>query len=44
MSWKEIAWLAVCAGLLCMLAACSEKAQMRVKGETVIGGSVENHK
>jgi len=44
MPWKHIICLAVCAVLLCGLAACSEKAQIRSKGEMTIGGSVGSRK
>ena len=44
MPWKYIICLAICAGLLCGLAACSEKTQIRPQGEVAIGGSVKSHK
>lgn len=43
MLWKTIICLAVCA-LLCGLAACSEKVDIRPKGEMTLGGSVESRK
>jgi len=44
MSWKEVICLALCASLLYALAACSEKVEIRPKGEMVIGGGVESRK
>ena len=44
MPWKKIIRLMLCAGLLCCLAACAEKVEIRPKGEMVIGGTVESHR
>jgi hypothetical protein len=44
MPWKKLIRLAVCAGLLYGLAACSEKVEIRPKGEMVIGAGVETRK
>ena len=44
MSWKNIIRLMLCACLLYGLAACSEKAEIRAKGEMTIGGGVESRR
>ena len=44
MPWKKILWSLVCAGLLYGLAACSEKVEIRPKGEMTVGGGVESRK
>ena len=44
MPWKKILWSLVCACLLHGLAACSEKVEIRPKGEMTIGGGVEGRK
>jgi len=44
MPWKNVICLVLCASLLYGLAACSEKVEIRPKGEMVIGGSVETRK
>jgi len=44
MFWKMLIRSLLCAGLLYSLAACSEKAAIRPKGEMTIGGGVESRR